>query len=128
MAEILYYVVGVLQKEKKKKIYIDHRQQQKDEKHERVKETKLIIVVGLLAVAVIALVVTLTLQIAVFGKQEYKEMCQSEECIRTGEKMLNKFLFRTTFQSGLKFSCCYPSIQVSRIKNFWHLQFFVVKK
>ena len=40
---------------------------------------------GLLAVAVIALVVTLTLQIAVFGRPEYKEMCQTEECIRTGK-------------------------------------------
>ena len=65
------------------------RQQQygRDEKNARSKETRLIIVVGLLAVAVIALVVTLTLQVAVFGKHEYKEMCQSEECIRTGKAM-----------------------------------------
>jgi flagellar basal body-associated protein FliL len=61
------------------------KQYERDEKNTRAKETKLIIVVGLLAVAVIALIVTLTLQIAVFSKQEYKEMCQNEECIRTGE-------------------------------------------
>lgn len=42
------------------------------------------IVVGLLAVTVIALVITLTLQIAVFRREQYKEMCQSEECIKTG--------------------------------------------
>ena len=41
-------------------------------------------VVGLLAVAVIALVSTLTIQMAVFGKEQYKEICQSEECINTG--------------------------------------------
>ncbi|XP_011500775.1 PREDICTED: neprilysin-11-like [Ceratosolen solmsi marchali] len=63
-------------------------QYERDEKNTRAKETKLIIVVGLLAVAVIALIVTLTLQIAVFGKQEYKEMCQSEECIRTAARVI----------------------------------------
>lgn len=54
-----------------------------DEKKTR-KETRLVIVVGLLAVAVIALVATLTLQMAVFRKEEYREMCQSDECIKTG--------------------------------------------
>lgn len=45
---------------------------------------RLVIVVGLLAVTVIALIVALTLQMAIFRKEEYKEMCQSEECIKTG--------------------------------------------
>lgn len=68
------------------------RQQQfgRDEKNTRTKETRLIILVVLLAVAVIALVITLTLQIADFGKHEYKEMCQSEECIRTGNPIALK--------------------------------------
>lgn len=57
---------------------------QYNEKSSNTKETKLVIVVGLLAVAVIALVATLTIQMAVFRKEEYKEMCQSEECINTG--------------------------------------------
>lgn len=47
--------------------------------------------VGLLAVAVIALVATLTLQMAVFRKEEYKEMCQSDECIKTGNDSLTLF-------------------------------------
>lgn len=58
---------------------------QYNEKSSNTRETKLIIVVGLLAVAVIALVATLTIQMAVFRKEEYKEMCQSEECINTGK-------------------------------------------
>lgn len=44
------------------------------------------VVVGLLAVAVIALVGTLTLQLAVFQREEYKEMCQTDDCIKTGKK------------------------------------------
>ncbi|XP_051163725.1 endothelin-converting enzyme 1-like [Leptopilina boulardi] len=62
---------------------------QYNEKNSNTKETKLIIVVGLLAVAVIALVATLTIQMAVFRKEEYKEMCQSEECINTAAKILD---------------------------------------
>lgn len=46
---------------------------------------RLVIVVGLLAVTVIALIVALTLQMAVFRREEYKTMCQSEECIKTGK-------------------------------------------
>lgn len=57
---------------------------QRDEKKSSGKELRLVIVVGLLAVTVIALIVALTLQMAVFRKEEYKEMCQSEECIKTG--------------------------------------------
>jgi len=57
---------------------------QRDEKKSSGKEMRLVIVVGLLAVTVIALIVALTLQMAVFRKEEYKEMCQSEECIKTG--------------------------------------------
>ncbi|XP_043284148.1 neprilysin-4-like isoform X1 [Venturia canescens] len=52
------------------------------------KETRLIIVVGLLVVAVIALVATLALQMVVFRKEEYREMCQSEECIKTAARMI----------------------------------------
>jgi len=48
-------------------------------------EMRLVIVVGLLAVTVIALIVALTLQMAVFRTEEYKMMCQSEECIKTGK-------------------------------------------
>ncbi|KAJ8686861.1 hypothetical protein QAD02_022655, partial [Eretmocerus hayati] len=59
-----------------------------DEKNVRAKETRLIIVVGLLAVAVIALVITLTLQLAVFSRHEYKEICQSEDCIRTAARVM----------------------------------------
>ncbi|KAH0554291.1 neprilysin-4-like [Cotesia glomerata] len=58
-----------------------------DEKKSR-KETRLVIVVGLLVVAVIALVATLTLQMAVFRKEEYKEMCQSDECIKTAARII----------------------------------------
>lgn len=61
---------------------------QRDEKKSTGKETKLVIVVGLLAVTVIALVVTLTLQMAVFRKEEYKEMCQSEECVKTAARVI----------------------------------------
>lgn len=57
---------------------------QRDEKKSSGKEMRLVIVVGLLAVTVIALIAALTLQMAVFRKEEYKEMCQSEECIKTG--------------------------------------------
>lgn len=60
----------------------------RDEKKLGGKETKLVIVVGLLAVTVIALVVTLTLQMAVFRKEEYKEMCQSEECVKTAARVI----------------------------------------
>ncbi|XP_053996829.1 neprilysin-4-like isoform X2 [Hylaeus anthracinus] len=52
------------------------------------KETKLVIIVGLLTVTVVALVVTLTLQIAVFRREEYKEMCQSEECVKTAARII----------------------------------------
>uniref|UniRef100_A0ABD2WUN0 Peptidase M13 N-terminal domain-containing protein n=1 Tax=Trichogramma kaykai TaxID=54128 RepID=A0ABD2WUN0_9HYME len=66
--------------------------QQDNEKSARTKQTRLIIVVGLLAVAVIALVVTLTLQTTIFGASggsgESKEMCQSEECIKTAARMI----------------------------------------
>lgn len=54
---------------------------------------RLVIVVGLLAVTVIALVVTLTLQMAVFRRKEYKEMCQSEECIKTGTTRVSAIFF-----------------------------------
>ncbi|XP_024936954.1 neprilysin-4 isoform X2 [Cephus cinctus] len=60
----------------------------RDEKKSGGKETRLIIVVGLLAVAVIALVVTLTLQMAVFHKEEYREMCQNEDCIKTAARVM----------------------------------------
>ncbi|XP_066584391.1 endothelin-converting enzyme 1-like [Prorops nasuta] len=60
----------------------------RDEKKSSGKQTKLVIVVGLLTVTVIALVVTLTLQMAVFRKEEYKEMCQSEECIKTAARVI----------------------------------------
>lgn len=64
---------------------------QRDEKKSSGKEMRLVIVVGLLAVTVIALIVALTLQMAVFRKEEYKEMCQSEECIKTGIRHLALF-------------------------------------
>ncbi|XP_077258121.1 neprilysin-11 [Temnothorax americanus] len=61
---------------------------QRDEKKSSGKELRLVIVVGLLAVTVIALIVALTLQMAIFRKEEYKEMCQSEECIRTAARVI----------------------------------------
>ncbi|XP_011050967.1 PREDICTED: neprilysin-11-like isoform X1 [Acromyrmex echinatior] len=61
---------------------------QRDEKKSSGKEMRLVIVVGLLAVTVIALIVALTLQMAVFRKEEYKEMCQSEECIKTAARVI----------------------------------------
>ncbi|XP_046465759.1 endothelin-converting enzyme 1 isoform X1 [Neodiprion pinetum] len=54
----------------------------------RSKEAILILVAGLLTVAVIALVATLILQMAVFNKEEYKEMCQSEECVKTAARVI----------------------------------------
>ncbi|XP_046737853.1 neprilysin-4-like isoform X2 [Diprion similis] len=54
----------------------------------RSKEAILILVAGLLTVAVIALVATLILQTAVFTKEEYKEMCQSEECVKTAARVI----------------------------------------
>ncbi|XP_012274418.1 neprilysin-4 isoform X2 [Orussus abietinus] len=59
----------------------------RDEKQSQ-KETKLAIVVGLLAVAVIALIVTLTLQVAFSRKEAYREMCQTEDCIRTAARVI----------------------------------------
>lgn len=61
---------------------------------------RLVIVVGLLAVTVIALVVTLTLQMAVFRRREYKEMCQSEECIKTGTTHVSVILLFFNLQEG----------------------------
>nr|XP_050867273.1 neprilysin-4-like isoform X1 [Vespula vulgaris]XP_050867274.1 neprilysin-4-like isoform X1 [Vespula vulgaris] len=58
-----------------------------DEKSSR-KETRLVIIVVLLTITVITLIVTLTLQMIVFYKEEYKEMCQSEECIKTAARVL----------------------------------------
>ncbi|KAL0132369.1 hypothetical protein PUN28_000269 [Cardiocondyla obscurior] len=49
---------------------------------------RLVIVVGLLAVTIIALIVALTLQLAVFRTEKYKEMCQSEECIETAARVM----------------------------------------
>ena len=45
---------------------------------------KLIIIVGILMVIVIALLLTVALQMVIFRKEVYDEMCQSEECVRTG--------------------------------------------
>ncbi|KAG7199393.1 hypothetical protein KM043_014024 [Ampulex compressa] len=59
-----------------------------DEKKSSGKQTRLVIVVGLLAMTVIALIATLTLQMAGFRKEEYKEMCQSEECIKTAARVI----------------------------------------
>ncbi|XP_078037218.1 endothelin-converting enzyme 1 isoform X2 [Augochlora pura] len=51
-------------------------------------EKKLMMVVGLLMVTVVALVVTLTLQIAVFRAEDYKEICQSVECVKTATRII----------------------------------------
>lgn len=56
----------------------------RDEKKKSKKEIKLLIVVGLLVVAVIALVTALVVQMTIFSSEGYKEMCQSDECIKTG--------------------------------------------
>jgi len=50
---------------------------------------RLVILVGLLVVTVIALVAALTLQIAIFRREEHRELCQSEECIKTGALQLS---------------------------------------
>lgn len=78
---------------------------------------RLVIVVGLLAVTVIALIVALTLQMAVFRKEEYKEMCQSEECIKTGiffRRLViyfRKIKFKLTLDSkGNAKAICFTSI------------------
>ncbi|XP_015436169.1 PREDICTED: neprilysin-11-like [Dufourea novaeangliae] len=61
----------------------------RDEKESSRKEkTRLVMIVGLLMLTVIALVVTLTLQIAVFRKEEYKGMCQSDECVKTAARII----------------------------------------
>ncbi|XP_033332700.1 neprilysin-11 isoform X2 [Megalopta genalis] len=52
-------------------------------------EKKLMMIVGLLMVAVVALTVTLTLQVAVFRKEDYyKEICQSAECVKTATRII----------------------------------------
>ncbi|XP_043251841.1 neprilysin-4-like isoform X2 [Colletes gigas] len=61
----------------------------REEKEFGGKRTKVVIIVGLLTVTVVALVVTLTLQIAVFRRDEYKEMCQSEECVKTAARIID---------------------------------------
>jgi len=73
-----YFIVGIFP------LFFDRNYNQRDEKKSSGKEMRLVIVVGLLAVTVIALIVALILQMAVFRKEEYKKMCQSEECIKTG--------------------------------------------
>ncbi|XP_060814400.1 neprilysin-4-like isoform X2 [Bombus pascuorum] len=49
---------------------------------------KLIIIVGILMVIVIALLLTVALQMVIFRKQVYDEMCQSEECVRTAARII----------------------------------------
>lgn len=73
-----HFIVGIFL------LFFGRNYNQRDEKKSSGKEMRLVIVVGLLAVTVIALIVALTLQMAVFRKEQYKEMCQSEECIKTG--------------------------------------------
>lgn len=75
-------------------LFFDRNYNQRDEKKSSGKEMRLVIVVGLLALTVIALIVALTLQIAIFRKEEYKEMCQSEECIRTGIFCTSHYIFK----------------------------------
>jgi hypothetical protein len=65
---------------------------QRDEKTSDSKKMRLVILVGLLVVTVIALVAALTLQIAIFRREEHRELCQSEECIKTGASC--NFLFQ----------------------------------
>ncbi|XP_026672366.1 neprilysin-4-like isoform X2 [Ceratina calcarata] len=52
------------------------------------RKTKWVIIVGFLSVTVVALLVTLTLQTIVFRKEEYTEMCQSEECVKTAARII----------------------------------------
>lgn len=52
-------------------------------------------VIVLLAAIVVALVVTLTLQTAVFRREEYGEMCQSVECVKTGTVSFRILSYRT---------------------------------
>ncbi|XP_076284124.1 neprilysin-11 isoform X2 [Lasioglossum baleicum] len=52
------------------------------------KDAKLMMIVGLLMGTVVALVVTLTLQVAVFHKEDYKEICQSVECVKTAARII----------------------------------------
>ncbi|XP_031835165.1 neprilysin-11 isoform X2 [Nomia melanderi] len=52
------------------------------------KERRLVMVIVLLVMTVVALVVTLTLQIAVYRREEYGEMCQNVECVKTAARML----------------------------------------
>lgn len=56
----------------------------RDDKKPSKKEIKLLIIVGLLAVAVIALITALVLQMTVFNTKGHSEMCQSDDCIKTG--------------------------------------------
>ncbi|XP_017799517.1 PREDICTED: neprilysin-11-like [Habropoda laboriosa] len=65
-----------------------HYGQAKDEKNFGGKERKLTVIVGLLTVTVITLLVVLTLQIVIFRTEEYKEMCQSEECVKTAARVI----------------------------------------
>ncbi|KAH0952283.1 hypothetical protein HN011_005253 [Eciton burchellii] len=62
---------------------------QRDEKTSGSKKMRLVILVGLLVVTVIALVAALTLQIAIFRREEHRELCQSEECIKTAARVID---------------------------------------
>ncbi|XP_017756930.1 PREDICTED: neprilysin-11-like isoform X1 [Eufriesea mexicana] len=70
------------------------------------KGRKLIIIVGLLTVMVVALLVTLTVQAAIFRKDRYKEVCQSEECVKTAARIIEA-INRTVdpCQDFYKFAC-----------------------
>ncbi|CAK9802982.1 Endothelin-converting enzyme 1 [Anthophora quadrimaculata] len=63
-------------------------EQARDEKKLGGKERKLAVIVGILTVTVVTLLVTLTLQIVIFRTEEYREMCQSEECVKTAARII----------------------------------------
>ncbi|KAF7996611.1 hypothetical protein HCN44_002257 [Aphidius gifuensis] len=60
----------------------------RDDKKSSKKEIKLLIIVGLLAVAVIALITALVLQMTIFNTKEHSEMCQSDDCIKTAARII----------------------------------------
>ncbi|XP_061935542.1 endothelin-converting enzyme 1-like isoform X2 [Apis cerana] len=50
---------------------------------------KLAIIIGILTVIVVGLLATLALQISIFHKEKYNEMCQTEECVRTAARIID---------------------------------------
>lgn len=73
--------------------YINRQYETKGKKKLIKNGRKLAIIIGILTVIVIGLLATLALQISIFHKEKYNEICQTEECVRTGTVKSRFFFF-----------------------------------